>query len=723
MIINSAPQEQAVISNVNEIGEFRIRNSAKAFNILSSGLYANKIRAIVRELSCNAVDSHVAANRGTVPFDVHLPNALEPWFSIRDYGTGLSHDQVTNIYTTYFESTKTESNDFIGALGLGSKSPFSYTDNFTVTAVKDGQRGIYTAFINDQGVPSIALMMEDVTDEPAGVEVKFAVNNQSDFDRFRSEASHVYRYFKLRPVISGCSNFKFSDPIYADQNIVPGVHTNGGNYAQGSVAVMGNIEYPIDVPNGDKTLGNLTKMLECNLVLEFEIGELDFQASREGLSYVPQTVNAIKRKLDALNQELSVHVAREADKIDNLWERAYYLLERSRQRLWHTAVEKYVTDTNFPLVKDSRHSYMNGHRFKLFVKDLADNYNVALKSFAKSLSYDTCETRRVAKDYVPNVSTNPLDTQYWEVSVSNCTHFVTNDTKLGSLERSKYHYRKNSGMIPRGMHSVTVFVIEPANRDKPVKIKEFMESLHNPPESQQFLISKFDQKPRMQGLVGQNVSLLCLEERHQRGYHGQKHYVWSDAGKIDAYDDQKTHYYIPLSGYVAQGVFKDAKELRIKLDAANITETFFGVRKSDLEKVKGLKNWRNIDDVVREKLTDVNKDSVMGMVKSAIDFKELYKHNDAIALIDPQSPYVKLHQVFKDVRTVNDKVERAQSTLFRRYGIESKIGNPTKLIETYKAQSKTLLDRYPLLSNVSNYSTTKEALAEYINAIDLMKGF
>ena len=141
MILSNAPQNEAVMSNVGEIGEFRIRNSAKAFSILSSGLYANKVRAVIRELSCNAVDSHVAAGRADTPFDVHLPNALEPHFSIRDYGTGLSHDQVTQIYTTYFESTKTNSNAFIGALGLGSKSPFSYTDNFTVTAIQNGKQG------------------------------------------------------------------------------------------------------------------------------------------------------------------------------------------------------------------------------------------------------------------------------------------------------------------------------------------------------------------------------------------------------------------------------------------------------------------------------------------------------------------------------------------------------------------------------------------------------
>lgn len=161
MIVNSAPAFEAEIGNAGVVSEFKIRASAKAFAILSSGLYSNKIRAVIRELSTNAVDSHVAAGKKTTPFDVHLPNTLEPHFSIRDYGTGLSDEQVNKIYTTYFESTKSDSNDYVGALGLGSKSPFSYTDNFTITAIKDGIKGVYTAFINGQGVPSIAKMASE----------------------------------------------------------------------------------------------------------------------------------------------------------------------------------------------------------------------------------------------------------------------------------------------------------------------------------------------------------------------------------------------------------------------------------------------------------------------------------------------------------------------------------------------------------------------------------
>ena len=342
MIINNAPANEAIVSNVGEIGEFRIRNSAKAFSILSSGLYANKIRAIIRELSCNAVDSHTAAGKADTPFDVHLPNTLEPHFSIRDYGTGLSHDNVTNIYTTYFESTKTGSNDFIGALGLGSKSPFSYTDNFTVTAIKDGRKGIYTAFINEAGVPSIALMMSEDTDEPSGVEVKFSVNDRYDFGKFADEARQVYTYFALRPVVTGSSNFQFRDVDYDTKDIIPGVHS----YKDGrrSVAVMGNIAYPIEVPNADNTLGELRQLLSCGLEMHFAIGELDFQASREGLSYIPQTIDAIKIKLEALNSALTVVLTKEADAIPNLWDRALFLSKKKESSLWSGAVVKYATD-------------------------------------------------------------------------------------------------------------------------------------------------------------------------------------------------------------------------------------------------------------------------------------------------------------------------------------------------------------------------------------------
>ena len=73
---------------------FTIKTTAKAFDILSSGLYTDPITAIIRELSCNAYDAHVAAGKPDIPFEIHIPTRLEPYFSVKDDGIGLSDEDI-----------------------------------------------------------------------------------------------------------------------------------------------------------------------------------------------------------------------------------------------------------------------------------------------------------------------------------------------------------------------------------------------------------------------------------------------------------------------------------------------------------------------------------------------------------------------------------------------------------------------------------------------------
>ena len=125
---------ESTITKSNAIGattEFKIKTSATAFKILSEGLYSNKIGSMVRELICNAYDAHCAAGTKDTPIDVELPMVTNPLFRIRDYGTGLSEDDMRTIYTTYFDSTKNNDNKYIGGFGLGSKTPLCYnTEQF-----------------------------------------------------------------------------------------------------------------------------------------------------------------------------------------------------------------------------------------------------------------------------------------------------------------------------------------------------------------------------------------------------------------------------------------------------------------------------------------------------------------------------------------------------------------------------------------------------------------
>ena len=81
-------------SGMQNTAEFSIKVTAKSFGVLINGLYSNKIRAVIRELSTNAYEAHQLVNKENVPFDVKLPTRFDNNFVIRDYGPGLSEDDI-----------------------------------------------------------------------------------------------------------------------------------------------------------------------------------------------------------------------------------------------------------------------------------------------------------------------------------------------------------------------------------------------------------------------------------------------------------------------------------------------------------------------------------------------------------------------------------------------------------------------------------------------------
>ena len=131
--------------------QFSIQTSSKMFHILSNSLYSDKVMAVIRELSTNALDAHISAGNKN-PFKVTLPTSANPLFMVRDYGTGLSQADMESLYTTYGASNKNNSNDFVGCLGLGSKSPFAYSKSFTTTSYFNGKKYTYVAAIGADGV-------------------------------------------------------------------------------------------------------------------------------------------------------------------------------------------------------------------------------------------------------------------------------------------------------------------------------------------------------------------------------------------------------------------------------------------------------------------------------------------------------------------------------------------------------------------------------------------
>jgi hypothetical protein len=291
-----------------EESKFSIEASSKAFFILSDGLYSNKILAVVRELSTNAYDSHVEAGKVSVPFDVHIPTAISPVFSIRDYGTSMDHENCMQLYTTYFRSTRNNSNDAVGCLGLGSKAPFAYSDSFTVEAYLNGTRRLYTAYKDESGNPAFSLMDESDTSEQNGIKVSINVN-EYDINRFQHESHHVYEHFKVKP------NFVAYKPSFRSiDKVLAGTNWYFDDNARENVIVMGQISYPIDVnqltANGDKSFQRHREFIEYSngLRIFVNIGDVDITPSRESLSYSRDTKKNILGMIDNIINEIAVKI-------------------------------------------------------------------------------------------------------------------------------------------------------------------------------------------------------------------------------------------------------------------------------------------------------------------------------------------------------------------------------------------------------------------------------
>lgn len=305
-------------SNIKDSNSFTIKTSSKAFKILSDNLYADKITAVIRELSTNAYDSHVEANKLNIPFEVHLPSYDELWFSVKDFGTGMPHDQIINLYTSYFDSDKTNSNELVGALGLGSKSPFAYTDTFSVESIYNDVKNSYACFISEEGIPNITLLNSEKTQSSNGVEVKFAVK-RDDINEFIKKARKVYSYFNIKPSIVSYPDYEFEKENILFSGEGWKLVESSGFSDRCAKALQGNIAYPIN----NNRLNNISEKIEfiCEneFIIDFKLGLLDISASREDLSYDKITIQNIISKLENVYDEFKNFIQDEISNQKSFW--------------------------------------------------------------------------------------------------------------------------------------------------------------------------------------------------------------------------------------------------------------------------------------------------------------------------------------------------------------------------------------------------------------------
>ena len=119
------------------------------------------------------------------------------------------------------------------------------------------------------------------------------------------------------PIIHGGSKIEDADVLYEGDG-----WSYLGTQNHSAMAVMGNIAYPIDRHslNFTEDDGDIDDILTRNLVLNFEIGDLEIAASREKLQYTDYTKKNIKKKLKVALTEIMASITSSFAGCDTLFD-------------------------------------------------------------------------------------------------------------------------------------------------------------------------------------------------------------------------------------------------------------------------------------------------------------------------------------------------------------------------------------------------------------------
>ena len=712
--------------NVEKVGigvesQFQIKTTSKAFRILSDGLYSDKVSAIIRELSCNAVDAHVLAGKTQKPFIVHLPNSMNPEFKIRDFGPGLSHEDVLNVYTTYFESTKTNSNAYVGCLGLGSKSPFSYTDSFTITSIHGGKKRVYNAYINEDELPTITMLMEEDTTEENGLEVCLGVKSV-DFHNFKEKAVGIYYHFKHKPEIKGVSNITIPVKKYERTGKGWGIKTyDNYSYNNDANAIMGNVCY--NLRNFPDTLSSDLEevLLHLPIDIEFKIGELDVSASRESLSYNKQTLKAVHARLAEIGKELREDVEKEMKSCKTLWDARCKVAEFSSGYVGKIvgcqSVRKSLT--------------WNGKSIGDANPGISDGIlpSISIEKFMR-VSHRYSTEPKISREFVRHLHASSKSVFFFEDepkrSTARCKQLMKERVVIPN-RGSEYKYEH-------------VYLI----KFDPLKTKATFE------KDYQVLLDTF-------GMGYQhitNISEVVLDKKERGAYEVKpknllKILVFNKTAPYNKYDsssywDQpdedfdKTEggIYVPIERYNING--EDAKEEidkrmeLLKMFGISADFDIYGVKSSLLEEMANDKGWQDFKEFmieeVSEKLKEKKYIDEMETIKTLVDYvqsigtsiNEFVKKMVKVNPKDDQKTFGKIRKLVEGLDTKNQEAVKEKMHHLAHYGLESAI----KINKDLLSSLEELYKVYPMLKYVrwfKNYygdDVSKKDVEQYINTVD-----
>lgn len=284
--------------------DFGISSDPAFFQILSSSLYKDSKKAVVRETICNAWDAHIDSG---IDKPIHL-TLTEGEFVIRDFGKGIPDALIGPIYAVYGGSTKKNDGKQTGGFGLGCKAPFAYTDTFTVTSWNQGTKTVYVMSKSSSeigGKPAIRPVMSAPTDD-SGLEVRIPIQ-PGDYSRILRLIKEILFFGGIKALVNDRSFDTIDYESAVNGFIQLSIDEDWQRDQRGqSLVKYGNVVYPIDDhAEYTKLLREANRAIDwCNhrygsnaLILLAPADSISVTPSRESLSMQDNTVATVKALL------------------------------------------------------------------------------------------------------------------------------------------------------------------------------------------------------------------------------------------------------------------------------------------------------------------------------------------------------------------------------------------------------------------------------------------
>lgn len=418
-----------------------------------TNLYADAEAATIREISTNAIDSHIFAGQ-TRPIEITRPSSFSSEFKVQDWGLGMNKKDIQEIYSQYGASTKRESNDVAGCLGLGSKSPLAYTTSFTVIGIKDGMKTTALIALGEDGTGQVTIVDESETEDENGVTVKVPAKRSYDFN---TKVDSFFHYWdKGLALVDGSEPKSFYDgeefrEINDDLFVKYGSHGGSVTVLMGGVAYRAQ-QHEFEGPNSRATI-----------VIKADMGSVDFTPSREDLYYTERTKTYLKALVEYVNDYMPRLLRKQLDETDSIQEALKIsAMLRSGKMIWRGG-----NHNTQPYIKNFRYSVRqrsSSGQESVYINSLYDEQALVLLGKPKFTSLSYLQRDKLAKylkdndmatrnsvvyfedDKMPYLATE-LDTIQWddvtavklprEISVPTGTRPALTDTPFD-------HYANNS---------------------------------------------------------------------------------------------------------------------------------------------------------------------------------------------------------------------------------------------------------------------------------------